>query len=107
MDTPTNGPKGGPVDLPSAPFSLFFQADLTLGSIVFSTNSVAITFAAASNIPDSGVGPATNYQLEGSPKLGPGAAWQPVGDVVVGDDRLHTVMVPLSGTARFFRLNAQ
>jgi hypothetical protein len=107
VDTSTNGPGGGPVDLPSAPFSLFLQADLTVGNIVLTTNGVAITFAAASNIPDSGIGPATNYQLEGSPTLGPGADWQPVGEVVVGDDHLHTVTVPSNGPARFFRLSAQ
>jgi hypothetical protein len=106
LDTSTNGPAGGPVDLPSPPFSLLLQAGLTLGSIALSTNGATSTFAAASNLPDSGVGPATNYQLEVSPTLGPRADWQPVGDAVVGDDHLHTVTVPLSGPALFFRLAA-
>jgi hypothetical protein len=107
VDTSTNGPAGGPIDLPSAPFSLLLQADLTLAKIALTTNGVAITFAAASNIPDSGIGPATNYQLEGSPALGPDATWLAVGEVVVGDDHLHTVTVPFSNSARFFRLGAQ
>jgi hypothetical protein len=107
VDTSTNGPNGAPLDLPSAPFSLLLQADLTLGGVALSTNGIAITFAAASNIPDSGIGPATNYQLEGSPTLATGAAWRSVGDAVVGDDRLHTVTVPLSGSTQFYRLGAR
>ena len=107
VDTSTNGPAGGPVNSSSAPFSLLLQADLTLGRIVPSTDGVGITFAAASNIPDSGVGPATNYQVEASPSLGPDAVWKPVGDVVVGDDHLHTVTVPWTGRTQFFRLAAQ
>ena len=105
VDTSANGPAGHPVELPSAPFSLFLQADLTLGRVVLSTNGLALTFAAPSNIPDSGDGPATNYRLEASPVLGPAAAWTAVGDVVVGDDHLHTVTVPWSGSTRFFRLS--
>ena len=107
VDTSANGPAGGPVDSPSAPFSLFLQADLTLGRIVPSTDGVAITFAAASNLPDSGIGAATNYQIEASPALGPDAIWKPVGDVVVGDDHLHTVTVPWAVRTQFFRLAAQ
>ena len=107
VDTSTNGPNGGPVDLPSSPFYLYYQADLTTGSISVTTNGVSVTFAAPSNIPDSGVGPATNYELQSSSAIGTKGAWQAVGDVVVGDDHLHTVTVPLTGSSLFFRLKAE
>jgi hypothetical protein len=107
VDTSTNGPNRGPVDLPSAPFYLYYQADLTTGGINASTNGMNVTFACPSNIPDSGIGPATNYQLLSSPTIGPNAVWQPAGAVVVGDDHLHTVTVPLAGKALFFRLKTQ
>ncbi len=104
VDTSTNGPNGGPVDLPSAPFNLYIQAGLTVGRIALGPNGVNVTFAAPSNIPDSGIGPATNYILENSPALEPDAVWQPVGGAVVGDDHLHTITIPVSGAAQFFRL---
>jgi hypothetical protein len=107
IDTSTNGPNGGPVDLPSAPFYLYYQADLTTGSIDVVTNTANVSFAAPSNIPDSGVGPATNYQLLSSPSVGPNAVWQPAGSLVVGDDHLHTVSIPTSASALFFRLKTQ
>jgi hypothetical protein len=106
VDTSTNGPGGGSVDLPSAPFYLYYQADFTIGQITPGTNSVNVTFAAPANIPDSGIGPATNYQLWGSPNLGTNAVWQPVDSVVVGDDHLHTITVPLAGPTEFFRLGS-
>lgn len=104
VDTSTNGLTGGPVDLPSAPFDLYFQAGLTVGRIAPGPNDVNVTFAAPSNLPDSGVGPATNYILENSPALGPDAVWQPVGGAIVGDDHLHTITVPVSDATQFFRL---
>jgi hypothetical protein len=107
IDTSTNGPNAGPVDLPSAPFYLLHQADLTTGGINVSTNGVNVTFACPSNIPDSGIGPATNYELLSSPTIGPNAVWQPAGAVVVGDDHLHTITVPPAGKALFFRLKTQ
>ncbi len=107
VDTSTNGPNAGPVDVPSAPFYLYYQADLTIGEIKVSTNSVNVTFACPSNIPDSGIGPATNYQLQSSPTVATNAVWQPAGDVVVGDDHLHTIALPVTGNTLFFRLSAQ
>jgi hypothetical protein len=110
VDTSTNGPNGpngGPVDSPSAPFYLYYQADLTTGGINVITNGVNVTFACPSNIPDSGVGPATNYELQSSPSVGTNAVWQPAGAVVVGDDHLHTITVPVAGEALFFRLKTE
>jgi hypothetical protein len=107
VDTSTNGPHAGPVDLPSSPFYLNYQADLTTAGINVNTNGVNVTFAAPSNIPDSGIGPATNYQLLSSPTIGTNAVWQPAGAVVVGDDHLHTNTLPVSGSSLFFKLRTQ
>jgi len=107
VDTSTNGPNGGPVDLPSAPFSTYYQAGLTFAGIAVDSNGVEITFAAPSDQPDTLTTPPTNYTLETSPTLGADAQWQPVGSVIVGDDMLHTVTVPPTNAAAFFRLTAQ
>jgi hypothetical protein len=107
VDTSTNGPNGGPVDLPSAPFYLYYQADLTIGGIRVATNGVNVTFSCPSNIPDSGVGPSANYELQSSPTLGTNALWQSAGAVVVGDDHLHTITVPITANSLFFRLKSQ
>ncbi len=53
VDTSTNGPGGGPVDLPSAPFSTQYQAGLTIDNITVSTNGVGILIAAPSFLPDN------------------------------------------------------
>jgi hypothetical protein len=106
VDTSTNGAAGGPVDQASAPFYLYYQAGFTIGQIRTETNSVNVTFTAPSNLPDSGIGPASNYQLWGTPSLGTNAVWEPVDNVVTGDDHLHTITVPLTGAAQFFRLGS-
>ncbi len=104
VDTSTNGPGGGPVDLPSAPFSTYYQADLTVAGITSGTNGVNVIFAAPSNQPDDLSTPPSNYTLLNSPTLGAGANWQQVGGVIVGDDTLHSVTVPMTNTSTFFRL---
>ncbi len=106
VDLSTNGPGGGPVQAPSAPFDLYFQADLTIARIQKTPAGADIVFAAPSNIPDSGIGPATNYTLEASPLLGTTAQWSAVGQVVVGDDHVHTNSVTLGTTGTYFRLRA-
>ena len=64
-----------------------------------------MTFAAPSNLPDTGTAPATNYQLESAPAPGLGANWQSAGNLVVGDDHLHTITLPMTNSSAFFRLN--
>ena len=78
VDTSTNGPGGGPVDLPSAPFSTYYQANLTIAGITKDTNGVNVIFAAPSNQPDDLSTPPSNYTLLSSPTLGVGANWQQV-----------------------------
>ena len=106
VDTSTNGPGGGPVDLPSAPFSTYYQADLTLISVTTVTNGVNVVFAAPSNQPDDLSTPPSNYFLQSTLTLGPGALWKQVGPVIVGDDTLHVVTVPKTNSASFFRLSS-
>jgi len=107
VDTSTNGSGGGPVDLPSVPFSTWYQAGLTIINIAVNTNQASITFAAPSDLPDDLSTPPTNYTVQGSAVLGPAADWHPVGDMIVGDDRLHTITVPANGNSHYFRLAAQ
>ena len=107
VDTSTNGPAGGPLDLPSAPFSTYYQAGLTIAGISSTSNSVNVVFAAPSNQPDDLSSPPSNYYLESSPAQGPGATWHQLGNVIVGDDTLHVVPLPLTNATGFFRLGAQ
>jgi len=86
-------------------FYLYFQAGVTIANISLATNAVNVTFGAPSNLPDTGTAPATNYQIESTPLLGSSANWQPAGDLVVGDDHLHTVTLPQANSTAFFRLN--
>jgi hypothetical protein len=106
VDTSTNGADGGSVDLPSVPFSTYYQAGLTIAVISIDTNGVNITFAAPSHQPDDLSTPPANYILQSSSAPGSSAVWQTVGGVIVGDDALHTVTLPLSGAAQFFRLGS-
>lgn len=108
VDTSTNGPGGGPVDLPSAPFSTQYQADLTIDSISVTTNGLSLLVAAPSFLPDDagpGTQPAT-YTLQSSLALGPKADWQALGDAITGDDRMHTIVAPFANAAQFFRVSA-
>jgi len=107
VDTSTNGPGGGPVDLPSAPFSTWYQAGLSILGITVNEGQATISFAAPSDLPDDLSTPPTNYTLQSSPALGPTADWQPVGNVIVGDDTVHSMTVTANGSAQFFRLAAE
>ena len=105
VDTSTNGPGGGPIQTPTDRFYLYFQADVTIAGISVGTNGVSLTFAAPSNLPDTGTAPATNYQIESAPVLGLSANWQSAADILVGDDHLHTITLTQTNRAAFFRLN--
>jgi hypothetical protein len=105
VDTSTNGPGGGPIQTPSDRFHLNWQADVTISGIVAATNQINLTYAAPSHLPDTGTAPATNYQVESTPNLALTANWQPTGDVVVGDDHMHTITLPRTNGSAYYRLN--
>ncbi len=107
VDASTNGPSGGPIHTPSNRFILNLQAGVTLAGISSTTNGAAVVFGAPANLPDTGVGTATQYQLEVSGSLGVQALWKAVGDVVVGDDHMHTNTVTVGPSAQFFRLTTK
>jgi len=100
VDSSGNGPAGGPLHPASERFHLLFQAGVSIASIAISTGDpgVTIRYAAAQDF---------QYTLESSPVLGDGAVWTPVGAPEAGDNRLHTVAVPATGEARFFRLRRE
>jgi hypothetical protein len=116
VDTSTNGPGGTPQNLPSAPFSLYYQAGCTITSIASAPDGVQLIFAA----PTGFLNPNNNgyyqhpiiYSIEQSPTLGADANWQPALDSqgqyinINGDDYLHTNTVPVTSSAQFYRLNA-
>ncbi len=108
VDTSTNGINGTPLNLPSEPFSIYYQAGLTIAGINVNTNDVNITFAAASNVPDEDPdAPPTSYTLETTSSLGADAVWQLLdGYTVIGDDHLHMTSLPITNSAAFFRLRA-
>jgi hypothetical protein len=108
VDTSTNGVNGAPLNLPSEPFSIYYQADLTIAGMSMDTNTASLTFAAASDVPDEDPdAPPTSYTPETATSLDPDAEWESLdGYTVMGDDHLHTVSVPASNTAAFYRLRA-
>jgi hypothetical protein len=69
--------------------------DYVLHNYYVPTNSLTITWGLS----------ATNWYLESSPSLGPGAVWNPVPITPLQNGR-NNVTVPVSGDAAFFRLHA-
>ncbi len=97
VDTSTNGPGGGPIHIPSAPLSIYFQADDTVQIAYTSAGGAELVFA---------VRELETVALESSPQLGAGAAWTEVYRNEASDDS-HVNRWPLmpGDTARFFRLH--
>lgn len=95
VDTSRNGAEGGPLHRESGLFRLQFQAGVTLAGFEAVGSEVRVTFGAVSGY---------SYQVESSPRLGEGAAWEPVGEVVRGDDHVREVRATRTGQQMFFRL---
>lgn len=110
IDTSTNGPGRTPLNQPSAPFSVYYQADNTIASITCENDGVHLTFAAPSGLTQPN-NPTIQYGLEQSPSVGEAANWTPVLDdqgqaiIISGDDYLHTNTVPQTNSSQFYRLN--
>ena len=114
VDTSTNGPEGTPLDQPSAPFTLYYQAGCTISCVTNAADGVHLTFAAPYGelqSDNSGFSPQLQYEISQSPKLGAGASWSTVLDahgkivIIYGDDYLHsTNTVTPAASAQFYRL---
>lgn len=113
VDTSTNGPRGTPLNQPSAAFDLYYQADCTVASISSATDGVHLVFAApkGSLQPYRGYVSGQSYNLYESSSLGADANWSWVLDadsnpiVIYGDDMLHTNTVTPVGGSEFYRLS--
>lgn len=96
IDTAGNGPGGGPLHAPSAPAYFLFQAGVTIASVAVSPDGVRVRFG---SLPD------TEYRLESSAALGPGADWKVVSGPIAGTGRMiETEAMPVAGAPTFFRL---
>ena len=95
VDTSTNGPSGTPLEQPSAPFAIYYQADITIAGITIDTNGVNISFAAIDG--------SLIYNLDQSATLGSAANWEQT-QLIYGDRRVHTVTIPNNGLVDFFRI---
>jgi len=112
VDTSTNGPGGTALDLPSAPFTLYYQADCTISGITSAADGIHLVFAAPNGELQSNNSGFSHVQYEilQSPTLGAGASWTPVLDaqlntlIIQGDDYMHTNTVTPAGSTQFYRL---
>lgn len=95
VDTSGNGAGGGPLHGESEVYRLRYQAGVSVGGIEVVEGGVRVWFGALEGY---------RYQLETSGELGPGAVWEPVGEVVVGDQRVREVVVPGVGGAGYYRI---
>ncbi len=94
VDASTHGDDGGPIHPPSAPFHIYFQAGLTLGSMTLTEEGIQLTYATQVGF---------RYQLEVT--TDPQAEWSPVAASESGNNHLKIVTVPISiDPTRFFRL---
>jgi hypothetical protein len=94
IDISTNGVGGGPIQSPSAPLLVRFQAGMRIESIQPFTNRVAISFRSPPGISNL-------VELSG----GIAGPWQPVGTPLRGNNNLQTFTdtnAPFG--ARFYRL---
>lgn len=110
VDTSTNGPGGTPLNLPSAPFSLYYQAGCTISTISSEADGIHLKFAAPSGFLLTEGFYFMEYNILKSSTLGTNANWSAVLDshgkpvIIPGDDYLHTNIVAPSGAAQFYRL---
>lgn len=96
VDTSANGPEGGPLHTPGELFPLYLQAGYTIADARVVDGEIRLTFGTALG---------RRYTVEGAPEaVGP---WTPDTTEVSGNNHLQTVSVPVSGTARFFRLRVE
>jgi hypothetical protein len=111
VDTSTNGPGGTPLNLPSPPFTLNYQADCTINSITRQADGIHLGFVVPSGcLLAEAFFNTMQYNIEQSSSLGEDADWQTVLDsqghtlIIFGDDHLHTNIVAPTSSTQFYRL---
>jgi len=82
FDTSTNGPNGGPIHLPSDILYTYFEAGVNIAFIEPDIDHTHVNFVAPLG---------SNWQVEATDTLSPGAIWTPVGDPVAGSDIFREV----------------
>lgn len=97
-DTSTNGLNGGSIHGASDPLSIYFQAGVIIQTVEPDANHKNLRFGATFG---------GTWRVEATSILEPASIWIPVGDLVTGDDYLHTVVdeQPVQGQ-RFFRVRS-
>ncbi len=96
FDISSNGTGGGPIHTPSDLYQINMQAGITIAQMTRTPNGVDVTFAALTG---------RNYYLEAATELTTTTNWQPVGDPITGNSRLHTISdLAATGQTRFYRL---
>jgi hypothetical protein len=99
LDTSTNGASGGSRHAPSEYYHLYLQAGVTIASLNITNENATVMFGGECG---------KQFLLEGSPRLGAGAAWDTLAGPLAGTNYLQTVTRSLANTtATFFRLRTQ
>jgi hypothetical protein len=105
VDTSTNGPGGASQDLPSDPFTVYYQADVTIENFSMDANNVYITIAAINPNAD----PNLYYNILQSSSVTQDANTWPSFVNIYADGKVHTLTVPRTpgAVAEFFRIQVQ
>jgi hypothetical protein len=105
VDTSTNGPGGAPQNLPSDPFSVYYQADVTIEGFSVDADNVYVTIAAVNPNAD----PNLNYSILQNGSVSENAATWPSATTFPADNRVHVIIIPRTSgaVAEFFRVQVQ
>jgi hypothetical protein len=105
VDTSANGPGGAPQDLPSDPFTIYYQADVTIEGFSADADNVYIIFAA----PNPNADPGLNYYILQSSSVTQDVSTWPSVFSTYADSKVHTLTIPRTpgAAAEFFRIQVQ
>ncbi|MSU20188.1 MAG: hypothetical protein EXS30_02190 [Pedosphaera sp.] len=98
FDTSSNGASGGPIHTPSEALPIYFQAGLTITSLMRTGNVATVTYGSITN---------QRFSLEYTADLLSPNSWTAVGAPVTGTDLLQSQQdTNITGVARFYRVKA-
>ncbi|MBC8094750.1 MAG: hypothetical protein H7Y43_02950 [Akkermansiaceae bacterium] len=98
LDLSTNGPGGGPIQTPSDPLKIYFQAGINLKSVKPDLDGVHVTFGAKFG---------SNWQVEANGNLNAATNWIPLSNPIAGSDQFIEVIDPRpQGTNCFYRVRS-